>query len=594
MNKPDHWRHPLLKILAVSGVLPFVWFCLLGASTSYEQCFVATLWIATALAIGFASRRAWFGLLCSTALYALTWSSSALKFKYLEVPAIAPDLYYFFSFDTVKVIAGYPLLALACLLMLLGIPLALWLAWHSDQPAKLPHLRLGRRRWWRRLGLVGSVLVLAASLTPNGLYGGAFGKPMWLAVNDRSYIVNFVISFYDTQIHVPPKTGADDGSVSWEASGATIPDPLALDGFEPHGAAATNLMQPDIVAVLEESTFDPSIMTLCHTLEICKRSMFAADARTIAHGLLGVHTFGGGTWTSEFALITGLAHTLFGNAGLYAPYNLAPRVQYSIAKSLKAKGYRVVALYPMNADFINARNAYREYGFDMLYDGGELGLSAHPHDQTVFDLFWKLYQQERQDHPDQPIFFFVLTLRQHGPHMTAYKKMRAPYDKPLFPGKFSTSNRPLDDWLNLNVANYLQRNAESDRAMHDLETRLLDRDQPTLLLHFGDHQPSFEGAIMVVAKTLPKDWGDKPHWATYYMLKSNLADAPHYAYPILDIVYLGGLVLDAAGVSPDSYYVANRLLRERCAGRYEECADTRMLPSYHDYVFHHIGMLGQE
>ena len=65
---------------------------------------------------------------------------------------------------------------------------------------------------------------------------------------------------------------------------------------------------PDIVAVLEESTFDPKLLKMC-TLPECKRKMFEADGRTRAHGPLVVHTWGGGTWTSEFALMSGMAFT---------------------------------------------------------------------------------------------------------------------------------------------------------------------------------------------------------------------------------------------------------------------------------------------
>ena len=595
MSQPMHWRRPLLVILASVGVAVVEYFCVLSASSLEERCFVTVLLLASALAIGFATRRAWFGVFCAAAVFGLIWASSALKFKYLAVPAIAPDLYYFFSFDTVKVVADYPLLALASLALILGIPFLLWLAWHSDTPAAIPHERAARRSHWRRLGLGASLLVLVASLTPHGLFAGVYGKPMWIAVNDQSFITNFLTSFYDTQITIPHSTAALDHSITWTAA-AGIGNASAAEGIQVSDrdvrSDATGT-RPDVVAVLEESTFDPMLMTVCRNQPLCRRAMFEPDARTLAHGVLGVHTFGGGTWTSEFAFITGLAHTLFGNAGLYAPYNLAPRVQFNIARSLKAHGYRVVALYPMKASFINADNAYRDYGFDALYDGAELGLSSHPTDAEVLDLFWKLYHQERQDHPRQPVFFFLLTLRQHGPHMTQLKKLPAPYRKALFPGQFSSSNRALDDWLNLNAANYLARNAESDAAMQALESRLLDRETPTVLMHFGDHQPAFDGAIMVVSRQLPPDWGDKGHWATYYMLKSNIPGARRFEYPKLDIVYLGGLLLDAAGVPPNGYYVANRLLRERCAGRYEECADPRMLPSYHDYIFHRIGMLGE-
>ena len=44
---------------------------------------------------------------------------------------------------------------------------------------------------------------------------------------------------------------------------------------------------------------------------------------------------------------------------------------------LHAAGYRAIAIYPMTGDFINARNAYKYYGFDAFYDGQDYGLSGN-------------------------------------------------------------------------------------------------------------------------------------------------------------------------------------------------------------------------
>ena len=164
--------------------------------------------------------------------------------------------------------------------------------------------------------------------------------------------------------------------------------------------------------------------------------MFQADGRTRAHGPLTVHVWGGGTWTSEFALLTGLNHDTFGEAGLYAPYNLAPRVVSTLPRVLHTAGYRVIAIYPMSGDFINARNAYKDYGFDKFYDGQDFGLSWESSDGDLMQVFDRIYAQEKQAIGKQPLFVMMLTLRQHGPHMTPLKDLPAPYDQPLFRGKF--------------------------------------------------------------------------------------------------------------------------------------------------------------
>ena len=72
-----------------------------------ERVFVMTLLFSFALLFAFLTRRVWFSLAASTGLFALIWISGYLKFSYLEVPAIAPDLYYFMTLDTAMVIARY-------------------------------------------------------------------------------------------------------------------------------------------------------------------------------------------------------------------------------------------------------------------------------------------------------------------------------------------------------------------------------------------------------------------------------------------------------------------------------------------------------
>jgi hypothetical protein len=391
---------------------------------------------------------------------------------------------------------------------------------------------------------------------------------MWVAINDQgSFITDFFTSFNDTAIVAPAIAPDVDRAMSWAMDPPLQETPSAW---------------PDVVIVLEESTFDPHLLKLC-TLPVCARKMFEPDRQTLAHGPMSVHTFGGGTWTSEFSLLTGLAHTLFGNAGMYAPYNLAPRVAFTLPKMFKSAGYRAVALFPAGGDFVNARNAYKHYGFDTFYDGPDYGLGWKSLDADVFEVFKRLYADEKREHPDQPLFVFMLTIRQHGPHMTPLDQLPAPYNQPLFSGAFQP--KALDDWLNLNLGNYLERLQQSDAMMSDLQNLLLGDERPVVLMHFGDHLPSFDGAIRDIPKDAPTAPGADVNWTTYYMLKSNFPVQQTFDYPMLDIAFLGSLALDAAGVPKNDFYQANALLRERCNGRYLDCQNTGILDSYHAYIF---------
>jgi phosphoglycerol transferase MdoB-like AlkP superfamily enzyme len=567
-----------VRVLRLFALVTFLVMIALGPLTEHtwpERLFTATLALATALCVVFATARAALALLVAALVFGALEIAGTLKFTYLQTPVLAPDLEYFINKDTIGVIARYPFLAGVSIAAIVLIPALLIVAFFGEPPSLLRDRPLAVRGSVRVLGTLAAAALVCVSLMPTGPFWHVFNKPMWITINDKSFLTDFFTSFNDTVVTQPEIPAKIDYKQSWKLE-------------RPMQAPAT---KPDVVAILEESTFDPRILKAC-TLPECKRKMFDADKYTKAHGLLTVHTFGGGTWTSEFAVLTGLAHTLFGAAGLYAPYNLAPRVDHTLPRMLRAAGYRAIAIYPMTGDFLTARNAYDDYGFDAFYDGTEYGLGWESRDADLLKVFERIYADEKRERPDQPLFVFMLTLHQHGPHMTPLAELPAPYDKPLFTGKFAPKD--LDDWLNLNLGNYLERLQQSDAMMSDLEKVLLGGDKPVVLMHFGDHQPSFDGAIHAIPKQVPKEAGPNSSMVTYYSIKSNYPVKRKFDYPVLDIAFLGALTLDIAGVPKDAFYQANTLLRERCQGRYLDCKDTNMVASYHDYVFNKIKDLREE
>lgn len=574
MNAPERrsrrqrWA-PRLRALAVIAFFACLICVPLAEKLLIEKAFALTIVCACLLIVLFASARLAFSLLTISLLTSALAIASLLKLEFMLTPVLAPDLTYYLNAQTLDVVTRYPILLGSSLGILILVPLILLPAWWVEPPAPAWRLKHPRALVVRACGLAASIAVLAVTLSHDGPFTAAFDKPMWATITDRSYLTAFFTSFNDTEARLPTFSSSTERKLDWRLD-TPLKAPAKL---------------PDIVAVLEESTFDPRILNVC-TIPECRFAMFDPDADTRSSGLMTVHTFGGGTWTSEFALETGIADVLFGNAGLYATYSLAPRIKHTLPKVLKAAGYRVIAVYSHSGDFLNARNAYEHYGFDMFYDGEDLGLGWDSTDADLLNAFRQIYASETEAHPDQPLFFFTLTLHQHGPHMTPLEQLPPPYNRPLFPGRFKPAD--LDAWLNLNLGNYLQRAALSDQMLTSLQDMLWHSGRPTALLHFGDHQPSFDGAMHAIPKTVPKAAGPNASRVTYYMLRTSFPMKKMPRYEALDITYLGSLLLDVAGVPKDAFYQANTLLRDRCKGRYLNCADRDVLASYHDFVFHEL------
>lgn len=566
-----HLRRPLLLALGAAMAACAFYNGPMAESTTGEAAFAACVLIALIVAMIALSGRLAFGLIAGSAPMLLLEAAARLKFRYLGTPLLAPDLIYYLNAQILATLTRYPLIVASIVAAITLVPGALAVAWFGDRK---PAARW-RTRIARGAGIAAGITALIIAMNPRGPFAAVQAKGMWLAMNDDSFISDFLISFRSTRVTAPRYDLADASQFDWRDNATST-------------AIATKV-KPDIVVVLEESTFDPRMLSVC-TSPLCDRRMFHTDASTIANGFLEVHTWGGGTWTTEFAFLTGLPHDLFGPAGIYAPFNLAPRIHYTLARALRADGYRTVAIYPPDGDFLNGRAAYANYGFDAFYGGEQVGLGWHSGDADLVRTFARVFAIEKVKAHGAPVFLFMLTLHQHGPHMTPLAQLPPPYDKPLFTGRIAR-DKALDDWLNLNLGNYLQRLDESDRAEAALEEMLRKDDRPALLAHFGDHQPSFDGAINVLRKHLPVPVAD-PTMVTYYMVKGFNLPVQRADYPVLDIAFLGSLLMDSAGLHKDAFFTANALLRERCRGHDIDCRDAALLRSWRADVFGDLHDLG--
>jgi len=243
--------------------------------------------------------------------------------------------------------------------------------------------------------------------------------------------------------------------------------------------SAGSRVQPNIMVVLAESTFDPGA-----TFRLqgeWNDALFRAGEHTAANGLLRVNTVGGGTWITEFETIVGLDSRLFGYSGMYTHASLSPFVDRSIAFYMRQHGYRTSAFFPHGGDFYNARNAYANYGFETILDSKDLGREA-----------WKETDREVAESvgtamgpaPPAPFFSYVLFIENHSPHDCGAG------DSTGFAVRFADTEEFLP---NCALHEYLRRLDSTTTAVESLQSYLAGIEartgRPYVLLVFGDHQP---------------------------------------------------------------------------------------------------------
>ncbi|MDO1529232.1 sulfatase-like hydrolase/transferase [Fulvimonas sp. R45] len=531
-----------------------------------QRGFVFALMLCVAGAGLCAFARAAFALVLGGGLFLLLRAITVMKQEYLESPLMPADFVYYVRSSLFETLRRYPHIYSVGLAVAVAVPLLLWLAWRGSRP-----LFAHWRRWPRAALRLGGFAVFALAfwicLLPSGPFARVHARDAWDKMSDDAVLTDFFVNLRDSSVHLPPMADAAIAERDWQATATAAPGGVPAAQY------------PDIVQVLEESTFDPAPYAHCD-VPACHAAMFLPDARTRGHGVLRTHTFGGGTWVSEFASLTGLPQDIFGPGGMYAPYVLAPRMRDSLPLLLKRLGYLTVAVYPTHGDFLNGEDAYKAYGIDRFYGAGELGLDDWEEtDAQMFAAAERVYAELDRSgarKPGQPVFLVVLTINEHGPHDDPMNTLPKPFQNLLH-------GLPADAALNFDT--YLSRLHDSDVAMQGLEHAFLDRARPTVLVHFGDHQPSFDSLMPTLRRELPPALAPYRDYLTYYMIKSNVPGPALPAYPMLDIAYLPGLVLQAAGLPLDPYFAAQKALRERCDGRYDDCADKALLASYHAWIF---------
>ena len=529
----------------------------LGAHTLLVACLVPYL----------LTRRPLFAAVAGSTLVALLLSAIRLKQRFAGTTLTWQDIHFFFLqfTDNVAVMGSQPTLlgcAAAAVILALLAGVAAW-RWAPAQPVASRFAPAGVATTLLGVLLVAnSVGLIASKASQLGAAGNA-----WIV--GEGQLGRPVLTFFATAFLAPRwEIDATDTGEFRRESRRLLSD----------GAAAG---PADIVVFLQESQFNPATLAGCPA-SLCALDAFQARAQTVARGPLQVHTFGGGTWKSEFSFETGVPHTAFGPGGEFAPFNIAPGTRRSFARSLKAAGYRTVALYPTRGGMMNGRAAYAAYGFDEFLDASAQGLSGDydTPDALVHAAARQVLERERTH--DQPVFLFVLTIFNHAEH--GIRMERVPPE--LIDEASGAFDAPQEAQ---SVADYLWRTREFDDALAVTRSAVLGTRRPAVFAWFGDHQPPFANALTLRqrVKSMPTENGSVPaRYQTWYEVTSNrphaIAEQPPRA---VDIVFLPGLLAQAAGAPLDDWLAANVSARAQCGGLLESCRSPAVREAYLSYLW---------
>ena len=413
-------------------------------------------------------------------------------------------------------------------------------------------VKVTRFVFWKRLipaALVAVVLSLFAGTlqqesfqNSHRLYNKLF-TPVYMTDVD-GMAVTFVMNLAYMSIDKPEHYSDSEAQAvldSYGAGGAMSEDtdPAAKDDTQKDEEL------PNIIVMMNESFSDLSVLGDFETNEDYMPFIHSLEqgAENTITGMLNVSVCGGNTANTEFEFLTG-------NTMAFLPQGSIPYQQYingdlkALPDYLKTLGYQTIATHPYNAGGWERDTVYPMLGFNESVFKDEYVnpqyVRQYISDESCVDKIIEFYENKETD---KPLFVFNVTMQNHGGYQDQY-------------GNF-TPDISVKDSTNFSLQQYLSLVKLSDSALESLISYFKDADEKTVIVFFGDHQPSDAVASTVLAKN-GMSWNhlteeqQKLRYQVPYVVWANY-DIDEETGADTSANYLAAEVLERAGVPLDEY-----------------------------------------
>lgn len=269
-----------------------------------------------------------------------------------------------------------------------------------------------------------------------------------------------------------------------------------LERYEDDKLSVPESELPNIIVIMNESFSDLDFVGKIKTDKDYLEN-YDRLAREFPHGRLLVSSLGGGTCNTEFEYLTWLSMMNM-PSGSYAYMQHVTRELPSMASYLKEFGYETVAMHPFFEICWKRNSVYSLMGFDDFVSGEDMSADEGRFtSESLFEkgfgsdveyvrnfisdsYFYDRVIEEFENRSSDRIFIFGVTIQNHS----GYE-----YDG----GDFVNDVRITDPEGNYPRAEqFLSLMKLSDEALGELIEYFEGVDEKTLIVFFGDHQPSLE------------------------------------------------------------------------------------------------------
>ena len=420
------------------------------------------------------------------------------------------------------------------------------------------------------------------------LYPFLFTPAYMTKVNGMA--VTFAMDLAYVAVDKPEGYSAEEAQKTLEQYGNTdnvfADDEENTNDAKNRGEDANNKDLPNIIVIMDEAFSDLAVVGDLETNEdympFMHKMQQGAD-HTIT-GYAQVSVCGGNTANSEFEFLTG-------NTMSFLPSGSIPYQQYitkdtpSLASYLASLGYETYAQHPYYASGWNREKVYPLLGFEHLNFIDDYANKTYVRKYVSDDADMQHIIDTYENKEDgKPAFIFNVTMQNHGGYTDAFSDLSEDVHATNY------NSEVLDRYLSLIRL--------TDQSLEKLVDYFSTVDEKTVIVFFGDHQPSdtvaaqVQDSMLLPGESVPDEQLRKRYQVPYLVWANYDIDGATQQNTSLN--YLSAEVLKAAGVPTDAYQ--NFLLDLQksypvmsAAGRTDASdADENMLSTYKKLQYYNL------
>lgn len=268
---------------------------------------------------------------------------------------------------------------------------------------------------------------------------------------------------------------------------------------EGNTAEEKSQVRPNVIVIMNESWWntnqvDPdkvkfSVDPMLHYKRLYKRCVT---------GHLTSNVYGGGTISSEAEFLTGL-NTKYYVTSSTIYEKTKNRKLPSVVDYFNALDYETVAIHPYYGDFYNRKDVYETMGFDeAIFEedmtNREIYTRYISDDSLVKEIIKEYEEQGTEDNK----FIWSVSVSNHRRTLAYHIDSVEDYDYPIsveFTEEAYTDEMEEEDYATL--VNYVNGIYYAGKAYGQLVDYFNKKEEPVIIVMFGDHVPNFSPATRV-------------------------------------------------------------------------------------------------